>query len=208
MATGSVYTGVGGVDASLAYELGGDNIGAAFNSSLTTYAGFTTARSSMADLIALGVYTAVRSCGGPPIGIRAGRVDATGAGPPGVPLPQDSNFTFVNQFDRMGFTQVQMIQMTACGHTMGGVHAVNFPEIVLPGSAPPNDYQLFDGTANFDNNICQQYVSNNQVQDPLAVGPSVPRQMDSDFVVFGSDNPDGEPHHFHKCLPDPAPEYD
>ena len=53
MATGNVETGVGGLDASLVYELGGDNIGPAFQTTFETFAPFLSTRSSMADIVAL-----------------------------------------------------------------------------------------------------------------------------------------------------------
>ena len=128
MAPGSVFTGVGGLDGSLNYEIGGgENIGSAFQTTLTTYAPFFSSRSSLADIIAMGVYTAVRSCGGLPVPVRTGRIDATEAGPVGVPLPQNSLFTFQNQFARFGFNATEMIAVTACGHTIGGVHAGKQP---------------------------------------------------------------------------------
>jgi hypothetical protein len=109
MATGSVFTGVGGLDASIIFELTGtDNVGPAFNTTLTSYAPFLSSRSSMADLIALGLYTAVRSCGGPVVPIRAGRADAAAAGPPGVPLPQNAIGILTNQFARVGFNTTEM----------------------------------------------------------------------------------------------------
>jgi catalase (peroxidase I) len=92
--------------------------------------------------------------------MRGGRVDATAAGPIGVPQPQNSQGTFENQFARMGFNATDMIQMTACGHTLGGVHAGDFPNIVAPGTAP-NDFQLFDTTVEFDNDIATRYISGN-----------------------------------------------
>ena len=184
MATGNVFTGLGGLDASLVFELGGDNIGAAFATTLTTFAPFLTSRSSMADIIAAGIYTAVRSCGGPVVSIRAGRIDATAAGPPGVPLPQNSLYTFENQFARTGFNTTEMIAVTACGHTVGGVHAVNFPQIVPAGTAP-NDYHLFDSTTVFDEKIASEYFGNST--DPLNVGPSKAAGMDSDAKVFAAD---------------------
>ena len=185
MATGNVFTGLGGLDASLIFELGGDNIGAAFATTLTTFVPFLSSRSSMADIIALGVYAAVRSCGGPVVPIRAGRVDATAAGPPGVPLPQNSLFTFENQFARMGFNTTEMIAATVCGHTVGGVHAVNFPQIVPPGTSP-NDYHLFDSTTVFDTKIATEYFGN--ATDPLNVGPAKAVGMDSDAKVFAADD--------------------
>ncbi|KAI4146104.1 MAG: hypothetical protein L6R39_003588 [Caloplaca ligustica] len=186
MATGNVYQGTGGLDASLVFELGGDNIGPAFETSLTTFAPFLTSRSSMADIIAMGIYTSVRSCGGPAVPIKTGRVDAAEAGPPGVPLPQNSLFTFQNQFLRTGFDTSQMIAVTACGHTLGGVHAANFPQIVPPGSAP-DDFKAFEATtAKFDEKIASEYVSGNST-DPLTVGPSQAAGRASDLRVFNAD---------------------
>lgn len=185
MATGNVYQGTGGLDASLVFELGGDNIGPAFETTLTTFAPFLTNRSSMSDIIALGIYTAVRSCGGPIVPIKTGRIDATEAGPPGVPLPQNSLYSFQNQFLRTGFNTSQMIAVTACGHTLGVVHAGNFPDIVLPGSAP-NDDKLFDSTTKFDEKIASEYVAGNST-DPLTVGPAKAVNKDSDFRVFNAD---------------------
>ena len=185
MATANVFLGTGGLDASLVFELGGDNIGAAFATTLTTFAPFLSSRSSMADIIALGIYTAVRSCGGPVVPIRTGRVDATAAGPPGVPLPQNSLYTFENQFARTGFNTTEMIAVTACGHTLGGVHAVNFPQIVPTGTAP-NDYHLLDSTTIFDEKIASEYIGGNST-DPLTVGPSKAVGMDSDARVFAAD---------------------
>ncbi|KAL8855582.1 MAG: hypothetical protein Q9178_007774 [Gyalolechia marmorata] len=189
MATGNVFQGTGGMDASIVFELdngGGDNIGQAFPTSLNYFAPYLSSRSSMADIIAMSMYTAVRACGGPVIPVKTGRVDATEAGPPGVPLPQNSLFTFQNQFQRTGFDSTQMIQVVACGHTLGGVHAENFPQIVPVGSAP-NDVKQFDYTAKFDNKIATDYVAGNST-DPLVVGPSQAARRASDLLVFNSDN--------------------
>ncbi|KAI4201356.1 MAG: hypothetical protein LQ350_003275 [Teloschistes chrysophthalmus] len=185
MATGNVFQGTGGLDASLVFELGGDNIGPAFETTLTTYAPFLTSRSSMSDIIAMGIYTAVRSCGGPIIPIKTGRIDATEAGPPGVPQPQNSLFTFQNQFQRTGFDTSQMIAVTACGHTVGGVHAANFPQIVPSGSAP-NDYKLMDSTTKFDEKIASEYMAGKST-DPLTVGPAQAAGKASDLRVFSAD---------------------
>lgn len=185
MATGNVYLGTGGLDASIMFEPGGDNIGPAFETTLTTFAPFLSSRSSMADIIALGVYTAVRTCGGPIVPIKTGRVDATEGGPPGVPLPQNSLFTFKNQFLRTGFNTTEMIAVTACGHTLGGVHAENFPEIVPAGSAP-NNVVDFDSTAKFDEKVASEYVAG-KTTDPLSVGPSVAAGRASDVRVFAAD---------------------
>ncbi|CZR57380.1 related to beta-1,3 exoglucanase precursor [Phialocephala subalpina] len=176
----------GGIDASIAYELNdGENVGAGFNTTLHTYAGFFNSRLPVSDLIALGVYSSVRGCGGPIVPIRGGRVDATAAGPLGVPQPQNGQGTFTNQFARMGFNVTDMIQMTACGHTLGGVHAGDFNNIVAPGTAP-DDFQLFDTTPEFDNLIATRYISGNDT-DALAVGISTASGRNSDFAVFTAD---------------------
>ncbi len=185
MATGNVFTGVGGLDASLIYELGGDNIGPAFETTFETFAPFLTSRSSMADIIALGVYTAVRSCQGPVIPIRTGRVDATAAGPPGVPLPQNSLFTLQNQFLRTGFSTSEMIAVTACGHTLGGVHAEDFPQIV-PSGTGGSSFPHFDTTTKFDSQIAVEWVAGT-TSDPLSVGPSIASGRASDARVFNAD---------------------
>jgi len=176
----------GGIDGSIGFELNsGENIGAGFNTTLHTYSGFFNSRLPISDLIALGVYASVRACSGPVIPMRGGRVDATAAGPIGVPQPQNSQGTFENQFARMGFNVTDMIQMTACGHTLGGVNAGDFPDIVAPGSAP-NDFQLFDTTVEFDNDIATRYISGNDT-DPLAVGISIANTRNSDTAVFTAD---------------------
>jgi hypothetical protein len=192
MATTDIYyanKGIvhGGIDASLAFELNdGEDIGAGFNSTLLVYGDFFNSRLPVADLIALGVYASVRACSGPVIPMRGGRIDATAAGPLGVPQPQNGIGQFTNQFARMGFNVTDMIAMTACGHTLGGVHAEDFTNIVAPGTAP-NDFQLFDDTLEFDNNIATRYIDGPDT-DALSIGISTASGRNSDFQVFSADN--------------------
>jgi hypothetical protein len=188
MATTNIFFAPhGGIDASLAFELNdGENIGAGFNSTFTTYGQFFNSRLPVSDLVALGVYASTRTCGGPVVPMRGGRVDATAAGPLGVPQPQNGQGTFLNQFSRMGFNASDMIKMTACGHTLGGVHAGDFPTIVAPGTVA-NDFQLFDNTETFDNDIATRYI-NGPDTDPLAVGISIASGRNADTAVFTADN--------------------
>lgn len=189
MAPANKDFGTGGLDASIMFELGGDNPGPGFPTTLTTNVPFFSNRSSMADLIALGVYTSVRACGGPVVAMRGGRIDATERGNSGVPQPQNTLFTFQQQFQRMGFSSTEMISLVACGHSLGAVHTANFPLIVPQGSTP-GGYQEFDTTGvdnpAFDSKIAQEYVAGT-TKDALVVGPSVARRQNSDGVVFGSD---------------------
>src|ERR1041384_7843317 len=81
MATHNRFSGTGGLDGSLQFELrNGENTGPGHNTTLQFYSHYLSSRASLADLIAAGAYASVRACGGPVIPLRMGRVDATGAG--------------------------------------------------------------------------------------------------------------------------------
>ncbi|OAA77589.1 WSC domain containing protein [Akanthomyces lecanii RCEF 1005] len=187
MSTANTYFKTGGLDGSLQYELdNGDNTGPGHKTTLEFMSKYVSPRTSLSDLIAAGVYASVRSCGGPIIPVRGGRVDATEAGNPGVPQPQNSATMFKQQFDRMGFNNVEMIQVTACGHTLGGVHNTEFPEIV-PDARLNNGLGGSDSTpAAFDNKVVTEYLDGTTT-NPLVVGPAVKINKNSDFKVFDSD---------------------
>ena len=104
----------------------------AFAESLTFFNPFLSVRSSMADIIALGATVALGSCsnGGVLVPFRGGRVDATEAGPSGVPEPQQDLNSHISSFKNQGFNVSEMIGLVACGHTLGGVHGNDFPDIV------------------------------------------------------------------------------
>lgn len=141
MATADVAAGTGGVDASIGFEMDRpENAGpAAFNETLQFLRGSLTTQSSMADLLTIGLITSVGSCSGGKVLVpfRAGRVDATQAGPSGVPKPDETLDIHTAAFQRMGLTQDEMIGLVACGHTLGGVHGKDFPQIVdKPASGP------------------------------------------------------------------------
>ncbi|KAF2652395.1 heme peroxidase [Lophiostoma macrostomum CBS 122681] len=185
MASGNTYTGIGGLDGSIIFETGlAENVGAGFVTTLSLYAPFFSSRTSISDIIAAGVYTATRSCGGPIIPIRGGHKDATEAGPSGaIPLPQNALGTFKNQFLRVGYNATEMISFVACGHTLGGVHSPNFPDIVPPGTAP-DDFAVFDTTSStFDSRLPIEFVAGTTI-DPLVRSNT---KKNSDTVVFTSD---------------------
>jgi len=132
MATADISTGIGGLDASIAFEQDRpENIGRAFNEALEFFRASHSVRVSMSDLIALGAILSVQSCsnGAVRVPLRGGRVDATAAGAPGVPQPQENITSHSESFKRTGFNVTEMIGLVACGHTLGGVHRTDFPEI-------------------------------------------------------------------------------
>ncbi|KAH7008142.1 heme peroxidase, partial [Ilyonectria destructans] len=187
MSTANIASGTGGLDASIQYELSsGENAGPGLRTTLESMALFVNKRTSLSDLIALGVYASVRSCGGPTVAVRAGRRDATESGNPGVPQAEDSVSDFARIFERMGFTHEEAIQVTACGHTLGGVHSAQFADIVPPGSTTNGVADLDSSTAVFDNKIVTEYLSGS-TKNPLVVGPSVKISKHSDFKLFNSD---------------------
>jgi hypothetical protein len=135
MATADVDAGTGGMDASIGFpeELErAENPGKAFNDTIRFFNDFFTVRSSMADLLALGVVLAAESCsdGAMRVPYRAGRIDATAAGPPGVPEPHQNITSHTDSFRKQGFNVTEMIGLVACGHSVGGVHGKDFNEIV------------------------------------------------------------------------------
>ncbi|KAI1386068.1 heme peroxidase [Hypoxylon trugodes] len=190
MATADVQTGIGGIDASIGFETDRpENKGKAFNETLSFILAFQSARSSMADVIALGGLFSVGSCsnGEVIIPFRGGRIDALEAGPTGVPQPEEDLDTHTAAFARQGFNVSEMIGLVACGHSIGGVHGENFPEIVdvvddINNQASRQDFdETFD---NFDNSVAKQFVANT-TQNPLAFGHNETTR--SDFRIFNAD---------------------
>lgn len=104
MATHDAAAGTGGLDASIMFELDrAENIGTAFNTTLGFMSNYYTVRTSASDLLALAVVTATSMCDGPRIPYRAGRIDATEAGPLGVPKPEEDIKTHTSRFATAGF---------------------------------------------------------------------------------------------------------
>ncbi|KAH8900717.1 heme peroxidase [Thozetella sp. PMI_491] len=190
MATADVAAGTGGIDASISFETDrGENLGKAFAESFNFFAPFQSPGASMSDLIALGALQAVASCsnGSIIVPFRAGRIDANGAGPTGVPEPQEDLATHTSKFSRQGFNTTEMIGLVACGHTLGGVHGNDFPTIVDAPNDPATDDNRVDFDASpavFDNSVATQFV-NNETQNPLAFGRNETTR--SDFRIFGAD---------------------
>ncbi|KAL0570323.1 hypothetical protein V5O48_011638 [Marasmius crinis-equi] len=178
-------TGKGGLDASLMYEMDRkENTGSlGLNATFGFFTNYQSSRASMADLLALGVFTSVKECGGPDVPFRAGRTDATGAGETGVPEPTTDLDTTKAQFAKAGFSTADMIAMVACGHSLGGVHGNDFPEIT--GNNSEASFPQFDGTTGkFDNAVATEYFAGNTT-NVLVVGP---HDTNSDMRVFTADN--------------------
>ncbi|KAF8061772.1 heme peroxidase [Lyophyllum atratum] len=184
MSTHDATDGSGGLDASILFELDRpQNVGIGMTQSLTDFNFFTTPYVGLADTIAMGTVFAVASCGGPVIPFRAGRKDATAAGPATVPEPQESLESHIASFRRQGFTQEEMIALVACGHTFGGVRRDDFPEIV-DGDAK-DGFANFDGTPfSFDNSVVTEYLQDTTT-NALVSGANVTTR--SDLRIFSSD---------------------
>jgi hypothetical protein len=146
----------------------------------------------MADLVALGLADSFIGCDPNPrfIQLKAGRVDAVGPGPSGVPGPADTLEFATNAFATAGFSQSDMIQAVACGHSIGSVHEVNFPDIVplsVVNSTNLDGADSFDSTpAVFDNVGVTEYLTGTgKMGGPLVVGANM--TTNSDLRIFSSD---------------------
>ncbi|KAK0209295.1 heme peroxidase [Desarmillaria ectypa] len=201
MITHNAADGTGGMDASIMFEMDRpENPGTAFNGTMNFLNNFYNIRTSMADLLAVAVYAAVRTCGGPRLAMRGGRIDATGAGPAGVPEPTNDLDTIVTRFATAGFNTTEMIQLVACGHSqslfplsrsqhhlmfisaLGGVHGVDFPDIT--GDNNTTNFVHFDSTfSSFDSAVVTDYLDGT-TENPLVVGPE---GSNSDLLVFSAD---------------------
>ncbi|KAG9233260.1 heme peroxidase [Amylocarpus encephaloides] len=156
--------GLGGLDASIGFEKGRpENIGVFIDVSIGQFDQFTSVYLSMADLIGVGLADSLATCdpASHRLPLRVGRVDATQAGPFGVPGPADTLAFAQAAFERAGFSKTEMIQAVACGHSIGGVHGVDFEDIGgVPVDGENESGRLpFDTTpAVFDPNNINEYL--------------------------------------------------
>ncbi|KAJ7275049.1 heme peroxidase [Mycena rebaudengoi] len=185
IATHNVSDGTGGLDGSIFFELNrSENVGDGMKNTLSDFETFPSRYVTRADIVAIGTVWAVATCSGPVIPFKGGRVDAQVAGPTGVPDAGDSLDSITKNFAKQGFSVSEMIQLVACGHTLGGVRYPDFPTIVPAGNNPSDTVvKMFDDTPQFDNAIITKYLDGT-TQDPLIVGN---QSMASDRLVFGAD---------------------
>lgn len=187
MATHDAKGGTGGLDASIFFELErGENIGSAFNNTFGFFYGYHSVRASASDLIALGVVTASNACGGPKVEFRGGRVDACNAGPAGVPEPSTDLDKTTATFKKAGFSKQDMIAMVACGHSLGGVHSADFPEIVEIPADPNNDTDVpfQKDVSQINNGVVTEFLKGT-TRNPLVVASN--NTLNSDKRIFNAD---------------------
>ncbi|KAF8183671.1 heme peroxidase, partial [Pholiota molesta] len=183
--TRDAAAGTGGIDASLFYELDrAENPGTGMTATAAEYLLFASKYISRADVVAIGATLGVTSCGGLNIPFRWGRIDATTDGPYGVPEIDQSIATHTQRFGTAGLSPTEMILLVGCGHTLGGVHSANFPNVVPP-SGGQDVIQQFDTTGNkFDYTVALEYLAGT-TKNPLVTAANV--TLRSDARIFGSD---------------------
>jgi hypothetical protein len=188
MITYDAAQGTGGLDGSIWFELNRqENAGLAFNNTFNFFNYLYSARASASDLLAMSVVVSHSGCGGATrMPFRSGRVDASAAGPAGVPEADTAIGDTMARFAKAGLSQKDMIQLVACGHTLGGVHSANSPQIVEGDSSMYNDTVVtFDASPEkFDNRIAKEYVYG-VTKNPLVVGRN--DSFNSDKRIFSSD---------------------
>jgi hypothetical protein len=145
----------------------------------------------VADLVAMGTVVSVGNCAGPKIPYRGGRIDATEAGPEGVPAPDTDLPTTLQFFANAGFNQVDSIGLTACGHTLGSVHHGGFPTVVDNSTVSPDNTQgasHLDSTKDqFDILVVNEYLTGTGMKGgPLVT--SFNESSRSDLRLYESDD--------------------
>lgn len=109
----------------------------------------------------------------------------------GVPEPETSLQNTLNQFGNAGFNTDDTIALTACGHTMGGVHKSTFPQVDTSdstGTLDGSDGRIaFDETVDsFDSSTVTDYVHwTGDKGGPLVTTTNVTVQ--SDLRLYESD---------------------
>ncbi|KAJ3548449.1 hypothetical protein NM208_g994 [Fusarium decemcellulare] len=188
MITHDSKAGTGGLDGSIWFETTRpENNARAFNNTFSFFSNLYSTKASAADLLAMSVIVSHSACGGTTkIPFRYGRVDADEGGPYGVPEAHSPLDTTLDRFKAAGYNREEMILLVACGHTLGGVHSVDFPEISEGDTDPYNDTVThFDSSPNqFDNNIAAEYVKGTTT-NPLVIGKN--DTLNSDKRIFSSD---------------------
>ncbi|KAH6887528.1 heme peroxidase [Thelonectria olida] len=178
----------GGLDGSIWFGLERtENGGRASNNTFNFFNFLYSTKASAADLLAMSVIVSHSSCGGTTkIPFRYGRIDADEAGVAGVPEAHTPLKTMLSRFATAGLSHEDMITLVACGHTLGGVHSVNFPEISNGDTNPYNDtVTTFDSSPYvFDNTIATEYVKGTTT-NPLVIGSN--ETVNSDKRIFSSD---------------------
>lgn len=187
MSTYNETAGTGGLDASAMYETEWpQNKGSFLNNTFGFFQGFYNTRATASDLLALALVTATSSCSGLKIPYTVGRIDATEAGAAGVPSPDQDLDTHTSIFSRAGFDTADMITLVACGHTLGGVHGEDFPEIT--GDATVGSKVFFESGDvsyyQFDNNVVTEFLDDTTT-NPLVVGLN--ETENSDKRIFSAD---------------------
>ncbi|KAF4339752.1 peroxidase [Fusarium beomiforme] len=185
--THDAKAGTGGLDASIYWESQRpENPGLAFNNTFGFFSGFHNQRATASDLTALGTVVAVGACQGPRIPFRPGRVDAYKPGPSGVPEPSTNLKDTFAAFTKAGFTKEEMTAMVACGHALGGVHSVDFPEIVDIKADPNNDTSVHfqKDISYFHNGVVTEYLAGT-TKNPLVVAKN--NTFNSDKRIYDND---------------------
>lgn len=176
----------GGLDASIRFELDrAENLGAALNNTLSDITSSVNIHNSAADLLALSLVMSVARCANMRVPLRLGRKDAAEAGIKGVPEAHTDLETTRNRFATASLNETDMITLIACGHSIGGVHSVDHPEIVS-GPVSADNKLSFDTTKDvLDNNVVLEYLDNSTA-NPLVINPN--NTLNSDKRIFAADD--------------------
>jgi hypothetical protein len=159
--THDATTKTGGMHASIQYELDRpDNLGAVLNNTLGDISSIVSTRSSAPDLLASSLVMSVARCADMRVPQRLGHKDAAETGIKGVLEAHTDLNTTRKRFETASLNEVDVITLIACGHSIGGVHSVDHPEMVS-GPVSAENKASFDTTKGvMDNNVVLEYLDN------------------------------------------------
>lgn len=184
--THDASTKTGGLDASIRFELDrAENLGDALNNTLADIASSVNVHNSAADLLALSLVMSVARCANMRVPLRLGRKDAMEAGIKGVPEAHTDLDTTRKRFATASLNETDMITLIACGHSIGGVHSVDHPEIVSGPVSAENKLSFDTTKGELDNNVVLEYLDNSTA-NPLVVNPN--NTLNSDKRIFAADD--------------------
>lgn len=184
--THDASTGTGGLDASIRFELDrAENLGAALNNTLADISSSVNIQTSAADLLALSLVMSVARCANMRVPLRLGRKDAMEAGIKGVPEAHTDLETTRKRFATASLNETDMITLIACGHSIGGVHSVDHPEIVSGPVSAENKLSFDTTKGQLDNNVVLEYLDNSTA-NPLVVNSN--NTLNSDKRIFAADD--------------------
>jgi catalase (peroxidase I) len=130
------------------------------NNTLADISSLVNVLTSAADLLALTLAISVARCGDIRVALRLGRKDATEASIEGVPEAHTDLDTTQKRFATISSDESEIVTLIACSHSIGGVHSVDYTDIVSSPITAENKAGFDTTLGEIDNNVVLKYLKN------------------------------------------------